>query len=283
MRQRMLYIGERDAPEFREAAKWLEAHTESTFLARMDRQQILARDPDCVIVAQSRPATFDSTLVESIHRLVPLAATVALLGPWCEGETRTGKPWPGFVRVYWHQWRPRFETMFGAGQRSSPLRLPRTASDVEVLMAPSIPINPPGPDNTNSRLVWLECDPRQKNMLAELVAGFGLTARTCDDPFESKAASGTIATDDRSMNGTSVLWIDAHPRVGASRAAMLIERHRPAATVVTVDFPRPQDIEAWRKAGATMVLARPWLLDDLAWCLHHAGEVESRLSPRFAA
>ena len=249
MRQRMLYIGDRDAPEFREAAVWLESHTESTFLSKMDRQQLLDRDPDCVIVAQSRPATFDSTLVESIHRLVPLAATVSLLGPWCEGETRTGKPWPGFVRVYWHQWRPRFEAMFGAELRPSPLRLPRTASDVEVLMAPSIPITPPRPDQAKARRVWLACDPRQTSMLAELVASFGLTARACDDLLETKTSSAPPAADDRSMNATSVLWIDAHPRAGASQAAMLIERHRPAATVVTVDFPRPQDIEAWRKAG----------------------------------
>jgi hypothetical protein len=173
--------------------------------------------------------------------------------------------------------------MFKAEGRSSPLRLPRTASDVEFLMASSIPISSSSPGNTNSRLVWLECDPRQTNMLAELVASFGLTARPCDDLLETKSSSATMVMDDRSMNGTSVLWIDAHPRAGASRAATLIERHRPAATVVTVDFPRPQDIEAWRKAGATIVLARPWLLDDLAWCLHHAVEVESRSSRRFAA
>ena len=40
--------------------------------------------------------------VEQLRRRVPLAGMVSLLGSWCEGETRTGRPVKGVLRTYWY-------------------------------------------------------------------------------------------------------------------------------------------------------------------------------------
>src|SRR5262245_46214259 len=61
-------------------------------------------DPDLILLVASRPGRFSAAEVEALHRRAPLARLVALLGTWCEGEVRSGHPWPGVNRIYAHQW-----------------------------------------------------------------------------------------------------------------------------------------------------------------------------------
>ena len=62
---------------------------------------------DVIVVAQAFPGQFSADAIDQLRRAAPLARVVGLLGSWCEGETRTGWPWPAAIRVYWHQWRPQ--------------------------------------------------------------------------------------------------------------------------------------------------------------------------------
>ena len=62
--------------------------------------------PELIVVAQSRPGSVDGRAVECLRKNAPLAAIVALVGSWCEGELRTGRPWPGVERVYWYDFPP---------------------------------------------------------------------------------------------------------------------------------------------------------------------------------
>jgi hypothetical protein len=59
--------------------------------------------PEVVIVAQSRPDAICRQPIEQLRRATPLAGVVTLLGSWCEGEARTGRPWPGVHRLYWYE------------------------------------------------------------------------------------------------------------------------------------------------------------------------------------
>src|SRR5262245_27178576 len=59
--------------------------------------------PELIVVAQSRPGTFALDRVVSLRQRAPLAGVVGLLGSWCEGETRTGRTWPGVERLYWYE------------------------------------------------------------------------------------------------------------------------------------------------------------------------------------
>lgn len=278
IRQRVLYIGDREAPEFREAVEWLATYTDATFACDIDPQQLRDGDPQCVIVAQQRPHRYHLAEIESIHRTVPLASTIALLGSWCEGETRTGKPWPGFTRVYWHQWRPRFESMLQDPLSTSALRLPRTASDVELLLASSSRQWKLPPTS-----VLLACDPRHTTMFLELLANLGISATHLRCDRVNSALGGDRATDSLTMHESSVLWVDTFPGLSQAAVSAWIDRVRPAATIVTMDFPRQDDEATWRRAGATLVLARPWSLDDLAWSLGHATTIKSHQPRRIAA
>ena len=86
-----------------------------------------ANDPDLILVVASRPGRFSTAEVETLHRRAPLAKLVALLGSWCEGEVRSGHPWPGVTRIYAHQWQARLPRELETWQ-------PRTATEIDRLM-----------------------------------------------------------------------------------------------------------------------------------------------------
>ena len=64
---------------------------------------------DLIVIAQSRRDQFSSAEVEKIQTTFSNTPIVSLLGSWCEGETRSGTPYPGLIRVYWHQWQGRYQ------------------------------------------------------------------------------------------------------------------------------------------------------------------------------
>src|SRR4051812_13125153 len=65
------------------------------------------RDPASILFMQSRPGQISAREVECLHAIAPLAGLAALVGPWCEGELRSGRPWPGVVRIPWKAWTYR--------------------------------------------------------------------------------------------------------------------------------------------------------------------------------
>jgi|SRR5688572_15927611 len=74
--------------------------------------------PELVVIAQCRPGAIANNVIEQLRRRAPLAGIVALLGSWCEGESRTGRPWPGVPRLYWYEfpaWWRRQSTLRAAG------------------------------------------------------------------------------------------------------------------------------------------------------------------------
>lgn len=59
--------------------------------------------PELIVLAQSRPGVIRLREIERLRRSAPLSGEVSLLGSWCEGETRTGKPAAGVRRLYWYE------------------------------------------------------------------------------------------------------------------------------------------------------------------------------------
>ena len=107
----ILLLGDTDRAEFQDAwprlgswgAVW--AFTEiAAATAALAAGKIV---PDVIVVVQAFPGQFSHAMVDRLRRAAPLARLIGLLGSWCEGETRTGSPWPGAVRTYWHQWAIR--------------------------------------------------------------------------------------------------------------------------------------------------------------------------------
>jgi hypothetical protein len=138
---RIVWTGATRHHEFRELSHWLDQHASVTRHCHpTDAAAALSAPeaPPCelILIAQSRPGQFPQSVLESLHHAAPLTPLVGVLGSWCEGETRSGRPWKGIPRLYWHQLAP--ELARGLQQERRPgqprwpqWQLPRTVTDSE--------------------------------------------------------------------------------------------------------------------------------------------------------
>ena len=107
----ILLLGDTDRTEFRAARAVAGAYGAVSEFADVDSAAAALAEgavvPDVIVVAQAFPGQFSHQPIDRLRRLAPLARVVGLMGSWCEGEMRTGSPWPAAVRTYWHQWTAR--------------------------------------------------------------------------------------------------------------------------------------------------------------------------------
>ena len=107
----VLLVGDAERSEFRESVAALDALGHVTSVADPALAEAVLRDghlvPEVIVLAQAYPAQFSHASVDRLRRLAPLSRILGMMGSWCEGEMRTGKPWPAALRIYWHQGLPR--------------------------------------------------------------------------------------------------------------------------------------------------------------------------------
>lgn len=250
----VLLVGDAQRSEFREAVAALRAGAAVVVapdLATAERLLAEGVTPDLLVLAQAFPGQFPIETVARLRRHVPLARVIGLLGSWCEGEVRTGRPWPGAVRVYWHQWLPRCpeELRALAEGRSSSWALPSTASDEERFLAAAE--RPPTVGQGQIGIVAQQFD--VQDWLAAACRQAGYTAvwlREEQPPGDCGLAAlvfdfgGEIDTD-------------------FGRLCRLVKQFGDVPVVALVNFPRIEDHERLRAAGVTAVLSKPVLLEDL--------------------
>ena len=111
----LMWIGSRTHGEMIQAFRECEANApqialRATVAEAVSRPAGLVRQ---IIVARPDRSPADRQPLESLRAAYPEALLICLLGSGCEGERRTGQPWPGFQRVYWHQWNQHAATWLG--------------------------------------------------------------------------------------------------------------------------------------------------------------------------
>lgn len=255
----ILLVGPAHRAEFRDIVATLGSLGQMTAArAASEAESILTSGKpavDWIVVLQSFPGEISGSAVDRLRRQAPLARVVGLLGSWCEGEMRSGEPWPAAIRVYWHQWSDRCAAEWDRMQDGRPAAwsLPATATEEERLLVESRDPLPVGAGLVAvcSRSVdmgeWLcEACRRQGYATVQLDAGHvprieGAAAALFDLP-------------------------DAEPADLAELDAFAA-RLRPAPVLALMHFPRPHDIRNSRRHGAAGVLSKPIQLEDLLWRL----------------
>ena len=265
----ILLVGSTDRSEFRQARAALDGL--GRVVAAADAESALSAlaggrlAPDVIVVAQSYPGQFSPEAIDRLRRLAPLARVLGLLGSWCEGETRTGQPWPGVIRIYWHQWLPRVDQQLARlrGGTCSTWCLPITASEEE-------------------RFLLLADQPltRREGLIAVATPDFEM-----QDWLQAACA----------RRGYSTVWLLPHRpvRIESATAAIfdgnecrgeelellggLAAAVGPAPIVALLDFPRVDDRNRALAAGAQAVLSKPLLIDDLFWQIDRL--VEQQAAP----
>jgi DNA-binding NarL/FixJ family response regulator len=255
----ILLLGDVGRPEFRRAREVLDAIGHVRRANGADDAAAELADgqwaPDVIVIAQAYPGQFSQAAVDGLRRRAPLARVVALLGSWCEGEMRTGRPWPGVIRLYGHQGLARCQRQLRqlVEGRLSAWDLPVTATEEDRLLAAA---STPWPQRQG--LVAIAT--RRAEMEAWLAAacracGYATVWLRPQDVARVEGAAAAIFD----AAGSGQHELDEVRRLAAALA--------PAPLVVLADFPRVEDVDRLLAAGAATVLAKPLDVDDLVWAL----------------
>jgi CheY-like chemotaxis protein len=227
--------------------------------------------PGVIVVAQAFPGQFSHPAIDRLRRLAPLARVLGLVGTWCEGEMRTGTPWPAVIRTCWHQWAPRCQRelrRLAEGQCSS-WALPVTATDEERLLVDAGARSPRRQglvviDTWSAEMhAWLSAACRSR--------GFSTVWQRRSDSARTEGASAALF--DRTCLSASAGGTEND----AASLHRLVEQLYPTPVIAMLDFPRIADHRCALAAGAASVLSKPVAVEDLFWTLDF---VCAAVSPR---
>jgi CheY-like chemotaxis protein len=254
----ILLIGDAERTEFRDARAGLDRWGTVHAFAETDQAiKVLTNGevvPDMIVVAQSFPGQYSHEAVDHLRRLAPLARVIGLMGSWCEGEMRTGLPWPGAVRTYWHQWTSRSNREFNRllkGQCGA-WTLPPTASEEERLLADRAK---QGDELSFQRgLVLIHTQSHDMaQCLSAACRSWGF-ATVWQHPTNIVHVEGAVAAifDSGDLRNKQ-----------CSLLRHLTRSIYPLQVIALLAFPRIEDRNQALSAGAAAVLSKPLVLADL--------------------
>jgi hypothetical protein len=244
-------IGEVNHPDFSDAIALLEnsalVHASADF------------SPELIVIAQSRPGAIRSSKIEQLRRRAPLAGVVALLGTWCEGGSRTGRPWPGITRLYWYEFPAWF-------RRQLKLRAAGCCPDWAQSDFASRHLEAARPCALQTaRMPAVAC-----RGVVELCAPHRATALALSDVLQP---AGYATVWQRPGQSGPVVWgavagiwdggqLDEREADELAIFCRRLRRYRAPVTAI-LDFPRRDRVALALECGAATVLGKPWLNDDL--------------------
>ena len=246
-----LLIGDFRSPTFQPVADQIRSAADVETAADCDDAIAMVNDtayvPNIIVVAQRWPGQYHHGKLDQLQRAVPLGRILALSGTWCEGELRSGLPWPGMVRTYWHAWLARWDKEFSrhAAAELPAWGLPTTATAAErTLLTYDFPAS-------NGGLIAVYSPSHDTaDMLCATCRQFGY---------------GAVWLDQRRpphIEGpTAILWEgspDALDDLADARATF-----PDVPLFALMDFPRWEDVEKAKSLGAATVLSKPFMIDDL--------------------
>ncbi|HEV3416069.1 MAG TPA: hypothetical protein VG056_04630 [Pirellulales bacterium] len=253
-RTAVLFIGDGDWAEFRDVRSWLEVNAELQAAAEVQGAIELLNggfDPTLIALAERWPGEFPGRQVDRLRRIAPLARISEILGSWCEGQTCSGEPLAGTLRYYWHQWTARMAPEFArAAAGDCPVwGLPLTATDEDRLLAlPS------------------ESPKRDQGLLAIHTRNAETASALCDAAARRRFGAAWVRSRPMPIiSGVRAAIWDATR--GTPDEARELAAWRSALggvpLVVLLDFPRVEDRDLARAAGAALIVSKPFWLDDL--------------------
>jgi hypothetical protein len=264
-------IGDANHPEFGDAVELLHATADvrrfvdaaQAVSARIDLNQ----NSELIVFAASRPGQLRERDVELLRRWLPLAGMVALLGSWCEGETRTGRPVPGVLRSYWYDfpnWWRRQQALRAAGGCPDWAR-PATVDTHEL----GSRVATCGGKSSAGLIVLQTTCWETADVLADVLQRAGYATVWIPPGGRAPTLRGAVAGiwEGRQLDAPEIGRLDEFCRRLAKDAAPVI---------ALADFPRRDRCGAAQRAGAAAVLGKPWLNVDLLLTLERLTQRDDR-------
>jgi len=275
---KVLFVGNARRREFREARACLDA------TARVRQADDVAAAlavlqagfvPEAIVIAQAFPEEFSIEEVDRLRGAAPLARLLGLLGSWCEGEVRTGHPWPGVLRLYWHQFPAQCSREFARLRtgKCSTWGLPITAGDEERLLRAHETIPPAKPAEsglTTERgliVVWSRRFEMQDWLSSACrLRGYSTVWLAPGRATKVSGAKGAIFDGCRCDEIETAELRELAGLLGPVSRVPGVSG-KPVPIIGLLDFPRIEDHARAMSAGAAAVLSKPLAIDDLFWQL----------------
>ena len=234
-----------------------EFHNEIKLVPPGDFFELGELDSNCslIVIAQSRRNQFDRKRIEWLFSAYPHIPLIALSGSWCEGESRSGSPVPGMIRVYWHQWRGRL----GSFRRQlenlqiATWQLPKTLSSADRVLR-DLPC------------AQIETDDRPLIGISALTPNsFGMFQDACNAAEFDMVWIETVGEEEVGEHVPELILLD-----GNSMSQHFVKRVRnvrrlyPASVMIAaLNFPRQYDFVVAQQEGIVDVVSKPFHLSDL--------------------
>jgi hypothetical protein len=256
-RTRVLFLGDSNNRDFADQVAFLERLCDVGFekdVAAACRR--LCVDPvDLVVVAAAWPGECPHNELEALRGAAPFTPILTLLSAWCEGEARTGKSWPGAVRLYAHQFIPRL-----AAQLVS--EFDRSEHGFECW-------SPPFSQTHEDRLL--------RDGGARCQSSPRLTIAICAPTRDAGVALADVFSNAdftpvmvghidqlRRGNCEAIVWDCG---AGLDQEMRLLKAWEgdfgDAPLVLLLGFPRPGDYDLAKELNAAAIVSKPFLLEDL--------------------
>jgi hypothetical protein len=226
------------------------------------------RDPtehNLLVVAQSRRDQFSRDVWSRMLQQFVNRPVVALLGSWCEGESRSGQAVPGVVRVYWHQWIGQLDRFLHQLQKHqlSSWHLPRIAANADRILL----------DSYYDQELAGHCLVAGISSLTEsgysMIAD-GLQQLGCQ-PVWLEAEWGGVEPNCRQTTSRSLHFIvvNANSLNGPvpEKVKLLRQRYPRLPIVLMINFPRRQDLAVAARLGVDEIVSKPFQLHDLQFVI----------------
>ena len=238
--------------------------TAATALEAANKLSRISSTPELIVLVQDRPGCIAESEVELIRRQAPLSGIVCVLGSWCEGETRSGRPLSGVRRLDWYEfpvWWQRQLVALAAGECPEWAR-PFIKDVIEYADGAQKQLL------SNRGLVLLETTCWETgNALGDVLQAAGFATAWSPPGRHETCVRGAVAGiwEGRQLDDSE-----------AARLKSFSDRfeHVGAPIIALLDFPRRDRVETAREAGAVVVLGKPWLNVDLVAALTDAIERE---------
>jgi hypothetical protein len=272
----ILMIGDLDRPEFQGVREYLEPLGQVRYFIDAEAAtNILAAGEfvaDLTVIAQSYPGEFPQQAIDRLRAASPLSRMVALLGSWCEGEMRSGQPWPTVIRLYWHQGLERIGREIRRLARGDcpSWGLPLTTTEEERLLA-SIPQCRTGFQPDSSRTDFQPVGTDWKSVLPKGL--IGISARRFESfdwlsaacRFRGYATLWLRGPHYPLVEGLSAIIMDGTDFHGAEWETFeqIAARYPNARLIALMDFPHIEDRSRLLQTGAAAVFSKPFSVEEL--------------------
>ncbi len=262
MKPRALLVGAADHREFAEAAAAILARTDCRRFAKLEDAAAALGPPalvppvDLIVIVQSFPGEHRQCDLDRVRRHYPLTPIVFVLGSWCEGEMRTGRPLLPAHRLFWYDWTMLGEPELTALERGkfSTWQLPPTAAEEEIFLeSANRPLSMQGNKKGQSRgrIAWVfteNGDYEINRLFGAILASSYETVQHVKDFEQVENEPDLFVWDIGERDRNTV----------GERLSVLRKRFPKTRIVLFCRFPRFEERNELLEAGADALISQPF-------------------------